>query len=208
MTARQLHRVTPFWPSHGNSQNGVPAWTHDAPCRRDPDLWFSEDPADVEAAKAACLAECPLRRVIACMDYSFDNNIIWGVWGGVSRDERVEKTCGSCGEAKLLGEFWNDKHSPDGRHADCRACAAEANRRWRAAQPRPEVDVVALARRAAGLAKGQRQRTERAAQRETKFSELRDQGLTVAEAAAAVSVTPRQGNRYESRRLAKQEVAA
>ncbi|WP_207545435.1 WhiB family transcriptional regulator, partial [Mycolicibacter sinensis] len=31
------------------------------PCNRDPDLWFADDPADLERAKALC-AGCPIRR--------------------------------------------------------------------------------------------------------------------------------------------------
>lgn len=50
------------------------------PCRtRDPDLWFAEDPADLERAKALC-ADCPLRR--ACLAAALDRGEPWGVWGG------------------------------------------------------------------------------------------------------------------------------
>ena len=30
------------------------------PCRRDPDLWFAENPRDLDQAKALC-ADCPIR---------------------------------------------------------------------------------------------------------------------------------------------------
>ena len=50
------------------------------PCRvNDPDLWFAESPADVEAAKALC-ASCPLRG--ACLDGALERGEPWGVWGG------------------------------------------------------------------------------------------------------------------------------
>ena len=50
------------------------------PCRtHDPDLWFAESPADVEAAKALC-AECPLRA--PCLDGALVRAEPWGVWGG------------------------------------------------------------------------------------------------------------------------------
>ena len=50
------------------------------PCRvNDPDLWFAEAPADVEAAKALC-ASCPLRGV--CLDGALERGEPWGVWGG------------------------------------------------------------------------------------------------------------------------------
>jgi WhiB family redox-sensing transcriptional regulator len=50
------------------------------PCHTvDPDLWFGESPADVEAAKALC-APCPLR--IACLAGALERREPWGVWGG------------------------------------------------------------------------------------------------------------------------------
>lgn len=50
------------------------------PCRDgDPDLWFAEEPADLERAKALC-AGCPIRR--ACLDAALDREEPWGVWGG------------------------------------------------------------------------------------------------------------------------------
>lgn len=207
MTARQLHRITPLWPTEGNDQSGPPTWTRDAPCRRDPDLWFSEDPEDVEAAKAACLAECPLERVIACMDYAFDNEITWGVWGGVSSEERVEKRCADCGETKALGEFQRDQ-SADGRRTTCKPCANAATRRAWAAK-RDEAN--AKAKRDGALAEARQCRTNEAQAREATFAQLRVRGMTVTAASAALSMTPRNGQRYEVRRierLSKQGVAA
>ncbi len=58
------------------------ALTDDAvlPCRTtDPDLWFAESPADVEAAKALCVP-CPLRE--ACLAGALERREPWGVWGG------------------------------------------------------------------------------------------------------------------------------
>ena len=50
------------------------------PCHTvDPDLWFAESPADVEAAKALC-APCPLRT--ACLAGALERREPWGVWGG------------------------------------------------------------------------------------------------------------------------------
>ncbi len=45
----------------------------------DPELWFAELPADVEAAKALC-AGCPL--VELCLDGAIQRHEPWGVWGG------------------------------------------------------------------------------------------------------------------------------
>jgi WhiB family redox-sensing transcriptional regulator len=50
------------------------------PCRRhDPDLFFAEEPADVELAKTVCL-DCPIRT--ACLTGALDRAEPWGVWGG------------------------------------------------------------------------------------------------------------------------------
>ena len=50
------------------------------PCRVfDPELWFAEAPADVEAAKALC-RDCPVRAV--CLDGALERSEPWGVWGG------------------------------------------------------------------------------------------------------------------------------
>ncbi len=51
----------------------LPCWT------ADPDLWFAESPADVEAAKALCVP-CPLRE--ACLSGALERREPWGVWGG------------------------------------------------------------------------------------------------------------------------------
>ncbi len=50
------------------------------PCHQvDPEVFFAESPADVEAAKALCLA-CPVRQ--ACLGGALDRREPWGVWGG------------------------------------------------------------------------------------------------------------------------------
>ena len=50
------------------------------PCRLvDPDLFFAESPADVEAAKALCRT-CPVRE--ACLGGALERREPWGVWGG------------------------------------------------------------------------------------------------------------------------------
>ena len=54
--------------------------TRRLPCHGvDPDLWFAESPADVEAAKALC-GPCPLRD--ACLAGALARAEPWGVWGG------------------------------------------------------------------------------------------------------------------------------
>ena len=50
------------------------------PCRvLDPELWFAEQTAQVERAKALC-RECPVRA--GCLQGAIDRSEPWGVWGG------------------------------------------------------------------------------------------------------------------------------
>lgn len=50
------------------------------PCRaQDPDLWFSESPAQLHRAKTVC-ADCPARA--ACLAGAIRRREPWGVWGG------------------------------------------------------------------------------------------------------------------------------
>ena len=59
----------------------------DLPCRTfDADLWFADDPRDLERAKALC-ADCPLRT--ACLQSALDRAEPWGVWGGEILDRGV-----------------------------------------------------------------------------------------------------------------------
>jgi WhiB family redox-sensing transcriptional regulator len=50
------------------------------PCHlSDPDLWFAENPVELERAKALC-ADCPIRR--ECLAAALERREPWGVWGG------------------------------------------------------------------------------------------------------------------------------
>ncbi|MGL6233758.1 MAG: WhiB family transcriptional regulator [Segniliparus sp.] len=51
------------------------------PCQEavDPDLWFAEEPADLELAKRRC-EDCPIRE--ACLAEALRRAEPWGVWGG------------------------------------------------------------------------------------------------------------------------------
>ena len=58
---------------------GAPAGHDLLPCAGDPELFFAEAPADVEAAKALCQA-CKIR--MACLEGALERREPWGVWGG------------------------------------------------------------------------------------------------------------------------------
>lgn len=57
------------------------------PCQYgDADLWFSENPSQLEQAKALC-ADCPLRA--ECLAEALERGEPWGVWGGEIFDQGV-----------------------------------------------------------------------------------------------------------------------
>jgi WhiB family redox-sensing transcriptional regulator len=74
-------QLTAYAPAQPTSIVDLPTAGTDTPCRTsdDPDLWFAERTADVEAAKAAC-GPCPLRE--ACLAGALERAEPWGVWGG------------------------------------------------------------------------------------------------------------------------------
>jgi WhiB family redox-sensing transcriptional regulator len=66
---------------------GPPSWSQDGVCATYgvPDLWFSaKDSPDERRAMALCRT-CPMRRT--CDQYATENEIHFGVWGGISRGD-------------------------------------------------------------------------------------------------------------------------
>ncbi len=70
--------VSTMVPAQGVFALPVPAGL-DLPCREDPELFFAEAPADVEAAKALCQG-CRTRA--QCLEGALARREPWGVWGG------------------------------------------------------------------------------------------------------------------------------
>lgn len=63
------------------------AWQHLAACRgHDPELWFPFTGEETQP-KRVCAA-CPVRA--ACLQYALDTGQRYGVWGGLTEDERRE----------------------------------------------------------------------------------------------------------------------
>jgi Transcription factor WhiB len=58
---------------------GVVPRTPNPPCTADPDLFFSDDPGDITAAKSAC-ARCPSR--LPCLRGAIERSETYGIWGG------------------------------------------------------------------------------------------------------------------------------
>lgn len=64
----------------------VPDWHSDAACAgTDGDAFFPEQGGTVAAAKRVC-AGCMVAE--ACLQYALDNQEKFGIWGGLTEDER------------------------------------------------------------------------------------------------------------------------
>lgn len=69
----------------GGSMQTTAHWMR--PCHvHDPNLWFSERPAELETAKRHC-AGCRIRTT--CLSGALDRGEPWGVWGGEIVDRGV-----------------------------------------------------------------------------------------------------------------------
>lgn len=61
-------------------------WQLRAACRgHDPDMWFDDDEASVEAAKAICNTQCPVRNECAVAGKDED----YGIFGGIEAIDRL-----------------------------------------------------------------------------------------------------------------------
>lgn len=67
------------------------AWAARAACAADPDLMFAEDCRSIQAAGQVC-AGCPVRR--DCLAYGLDHAEPFGVWGGLTTEERATVLAG------------------------------------------------------------------------------------------------------------------
>jgi len=129
MTARQLHRVTPVASGPPLTPTSpAPAPRTVTPCRRDPDLFFSDAPEDIEAAKNIC-AGCPAR--LSCLRDAMDQENYHGVWGGLTGNERLHlasggaKRCNGCNTVRPLALFHRHSRQADGYATFCKTCTAE-----------------------------------------------------------------------------------
>lgn len=75
----------------------LPDWQRQAACLNhpEPDLFFPEQGrAKAKRARAIC-ADCPVKT--ECLEYALDEHIVFGIWGGLTRDERAtykrKQTC-------------------------------------------------------------------------------------------------------------------
>lgn len=105
------------------------------PCEAQPELWFSDDPADQYEAAQAC-GFCPLAAVCE----SYGDGEIYGVWGSVLRGRTrqvVQPFMATCGWEPCSTEFIARSKSALYCSASCGKQAAKARARERyASMPR------------------------------------------------------------------------
>lgn len=63
------------------------SWMVDSNCKNvdNPDMFFSQHPADIQAAKTMC-SNCPVK--LLCVSYAIDHDITDGIWGGLTETDR------------------------------------------------------------------------------------------------------------------------
>ena len=76
MAAIRLSQLPPIAPAGPLARQAVDGLL---PCQRDPQLWFSDRPDELELAKAHC-RPCPLRG--PCLAGAVERREPYGVWGG------------------------------------------------------------------------------------------------------------------------------
>lgn len=65
-------------------------WRERAECRfLAPSLFFPDDRAGVEAARAVCRI-CPVQQ--ECLEYALAHNLTYGIWGGYSERARISRS--------------------------------------------------------------------------------------------------------------------
>jgi WhiB family redox-sensing transcriptional regulator len=119
----------------------------------DSELFYPERGSPAAAAKRIC-ADCSVRS--QCLDFALDSGEAWGIWGGMSRDERRDesrrrrglkplrqpaaaaiatvpaagglKRCSRCREDKERDDFNRHAGAADGLSAWCRECKSQTRR--------------------------------------------------------------------------------
>lgn len=141
-------------PDDGDRGDGAPEdWRDRALCAQiEPAIFFPEKGESVREAKRVC-STCPVRA--ECLDYALARDERFGIFGGLSANERrrlgrqrqVEamsraaaallaedkKRCRACQKVQAVDQFHRNRTTHDDLQHDCKSCCAEAQRARRAA---------------------------------------------------------------------------
>ncbi|EFL37861.1 transcription factor WhiB family protein [Streptomyces griseoflavus Tu4000] len=87
-----IERFSPHGTLPGMQTDTIPlpdlTWQEEALCAQTGgDFFFPEPGSSVREAKRIC-GLCPIRA--ACLDYAMNNDMRFGVWGGMSEKERLQ----------------------------------------------------------------------------------------------------------------------
>ncbi|WP_318202923.1 WhiB family transcriptional regulator [Streptomyces sp. SCL15-4] len=89
-----------------------------APCRTDPDRWFSTDPTERAYAARQC-HPCPL--LLSCMRQALAAGETHGVWGGVDFETRPRRARTAAGRTHAPTAASQTTSSPNGAPAATQA---------------------------------------------------------------------------------------
>lgn len=114
------------------------------PCAAEPEIFFSENPSDVERAKQTCRGCWRLR---ACREDVAQDPPSYGVWAAIDFTPVPAETkpCCDCGEDKPVTDFYTCGGYRTGR---CKPCANRLRAEYKAAEPKAGPSAATLRRRA------------------------------------------------------------
>lgn len=120
------------------------AWRDRARCAEaDPDAFFPEKGGSTREAKKVCVA-CPVRA--ECLEYALEHDERFGIWGGLSEQERrtitrlrhaepqeavTAKACSKCKVVKPLTDFAPRGADRTDWQSRCKSCTTDNLRAWR-----------------------------------------------------------------------------
>lgn len=100
-------------------------WMHAGACVEMParyDLFFPETKPKEREAKSIC-ASCPV--AYECLDFSIRSREVWGIWGGMTFDERCDFTTKYRGHTSPAAVAAHRRHITE---LNCRKQATDADR--------------------------------------------------------------------------------
>ena len=119
-----------------NELTPPPMWMDSAPCKGQLDIFFDLDKADGSAEAKAICKTCPHAQ--RCLEFAVDNDIFYGVWGGVGPRTRRRARRGITARARVAqcGTVGGYARHRDIREGPCDPCREAWNtyRRQRRAE--------------------------------------------------------------------------
>ena len=87
LTKTTAHTLASIFGVTPDYMGDVPPWQDEALCAQtDPEAFFPDEGIPSGEAKRLCKS-CPVRQ--QCLDYALQNNEAYGIWGGLSANQRA-----------------------------------------------------------------------------------------------------------------------